>query len=89
MQSNIYLTAGIRWVGALMYIPAMPCDILYTEKFEGIDGIGFNLSFGKEWLSDDSDWGVGLGLLGNYVLLTDTMNIHYLSIMLGLTVTKF
>jgi len=89
MPYDIYVTGQIRWVGALVYIPNAPCATLQTSKFEGFDGIGLSLSFGKEWFDEEDHTGFGIGLQANYAYLGDRPTFHYFSIMLVPTLTSF
>ncbi len=89
MPYDLYLTGRVRWVGVLFYLPDAACDVLGTEKLEGFDGIGFSLSFGKEWFADEDDAGFGVGLQVNYAYLADKPGIHAFSILLAPTLTSF
>jgi hypothetical protein len=89
MPYNLYITAQIRWLGLLLYLPDGPCSFLGTEKFLGASGIGLSASFGKEWFNQRETSGGGVGLQINYGYLPDTLTIHYVSLMLALTLTRF
>jgi hypothetical protein len=89
VPNDWYLTGQVRWLGALLYLPDGPCSFLGLDKLLSLSGIGLSLSFGKEWFSNDGERGIGLSLQLNYGYLRDKLAIHYWSIMLVPTLTRF
>jgi hypothetical protein len=89
-DNDFYVTAQVRLVGLLMFMPGVICDRYFSDKFEWYRGPGFSVTLGKEWFGDD-DGGIGLGIQGNYAYLMHSggFAIHYGSLLLVLTLTHF
>jgi hypothetical protein len=87
---DFYATAQIRFVGMLVYLPGVLCDVKLGEKYQSYEGPGVTFGLGKEWFGDD-DKGLGLGLQGNYAKLRRDggAEFDYVSVMLALTFTHF
>jgi hypothetical protein len=80
-----YVTAHLRWVLLLLWKQDMHC---WSEKLDGTSGPGVALTLGKEWYGDD-DRGIGLAVQGNYARLTGSPELHYVSVLGMLSLTKF
>jgi hypothetical protein len=89
-DNDFFVTAQVRLVGLLLYMPAVICDRYFSDKFEWYRGPGFSVTLGKEWFGDD-EGGIGLGLQGNYAYLMHSggFAFHYGSLLLVLTLTRF
>jgi len=89
-DNDFFVTAQVRLVGLLMFMPGVVCDYYFSDKFEWYRGPGFSVTLGKEWFGGD-DGGIGVGLQGNYAYLMHSggFAIHYGSLLLVLTLTRF
>lgn len=89
-DNDFFVTAQVRLVGLLLYLPGVICDYYFSDKFEWYRGPGFSVTLGKEWYGDD-DGGIGLGIQGNYAYLMHSgeFAFHYGSLLLVLTLTHF
>lgn len=87
---DFYVTAQVRFVGLMVYVPGVLCDAAVGEKYQWYRGPGVTFGFGKEWFGGD-DKGLGLGVQLNYAKLKNGgwAEFDYLSVMLALTFTKF
>lgn len=89
-DNDFFVTAQVRLIGLLMFMPGVICDRYFSDKFEWYRGPGFSVTLGKEWYGDD-DGGIGLGIQGNYAYLMHASEFafHYGSLLLVLTLTRF
>jgi hypothetical protein len=87
---DFYATAQVRFMGLLVYLPCVLCDVKIGEKYQSYQGPGVTVGVGKEWFGDN-DKGFGIGLQFNYAKLKNDpwAEFDYVSIMLALTFTKF
>jgi hypothetical protein len=93
-DNDFFVTAQVRLIGMLMFLPRVSCDTTsyYADKYEWYKGPGFSVTLGKEWYGDEGDeGGIGLGLQGNYARLSKDGGAvyHYGSLLLVLTLTHF
>lgn len=90
-QHDLYLTAHLRYLWALLYRSDVPC---FCDRFEGTGGPGVGLTIGKEWFHEwrrgaHERGGVGLAVDLAYARFGDDPKLHYASAALALTLTAF
>jgi hypothetical protein len=88
---DFFVTARMRYMAMLLFMPGVICDDYNEDKYEWYKGPGFAVTLGKEWFKEGKDGGVGLGLQFNYARLNHdgAFSFDYMSILLLLTLTKF
>ncbi|MBN2192212.1 MAG: hypothetical protein JW751_05305 [Polyangiaceae bacterium] len=80
-----FLTAHLRWVSMIVFMPDIPC---FWDRIDGTGGPGLGVTTGKEWFGEDNG-AVGLALQGNCAKLNGKPDLTYLSGLALLTFTHF
>ena len=86
---DFFVTAHVRLMGLMLFLPGVVCDSYFADKYEWLGGPGFGVTLGKEWFGGN-ERGVGLGIQGNYAYLySSEISFNYFSALVLLTISRF